>query len=67
MTKRKRFTLKQTTTALHPKVYGELSDLRSALNRSYSDIIREMVENDLPRFKDRHRQSIRDGRKPDGQ
>ncbi len=63
MAKRKRFTLKQLGTGVSPKISGELSELAWALNRPIADMIREMIENDLPRFKDRHRQAIRDGRK----
>ena len=62
MAKRKRFTLKQLGTAVSPKIHGELSELSWTLNRPIADMIREMVENDLPRFKDRHRQAIRDGK-----
>ena len=65
MAKRKRFTLKQLGTAVTPKIHGELSDLCWALNRPIADIIREMIESDLSRFKDRHRQAIRDGKKSD--
>lgn len=63
MAKRKRFTLKQLSTCVPPKVYGELSDMSWALNRPVSEIIREMVESDMPRFKDRHRKAISEGRK----
>ena len=60
---RKRFTLKSLNTAVSPKIHGELSEMAWALNQPISAIIREMVESDLPRFKDRHRQAIREGKK----
>lgn len=63
MAKRKRFTLKQLGTGVSPKIHGELSEISWALNRPIADMIREMIESDLPRFKDRHRNAIRDGRK----
>ena len=65
MANRKRFTLKQISVAIPPKIHGELSELSWALNRPIAEIIREMVENDLPRFKDRHRLAIREGKKSD--
>ena len=65
MAKRKRFTLKQLSTCVSPKIHGDLSEMAWALNRPVSEIIREMIESDLPRFKDRHRNAIRDGRKSD--
>ena len=64
MAKRKRFTLKQLGTGVSPKISGELSELAWALNRPIADMIREMIENDLPLFKDRHRQAIRDENPP---
>lgn len=63
MAKRKRFTLKQLGTGVSPKIHGELSEISWALNRPIADMIREMIESDLPRFKDRHRNAIRDGKK----
>lgn len=61
MTKRK--TLIQVGSSLNQKIHRELSEMCWALDRTMSDVLREMIENDLPRFKDRHRQAIRDGEK----
>ena len=63
MNARKRFRLKQLSTAVPPKIHRDLSECAWALNRSISEMIREMIESDLPRFKDRHRKAISDGKK----
>ena len=65
MAKRKRFPIRPISIGITTKQHGELSELCWALDRGIADVIREMIENDLPRFKDRHRNAIRDGRKSD--
>ena len=40
----------------------ELSEVGEALDRATSDVAAEMIMSDLPRFKDRHRKAIREGR-----
>ena len=65
MANRRRNPLKVIGVGIPPKVHRELSELCWAIDRPISEIIREMVENDLPRFKDRHRQAIREGNKSD--
>ena len=62
MPRRVRFKLKQLSTCVPPKIHRDLSDISWALNRPISEMIREMIENDLPRFKDRHRKAIADGK-----
>lgn len=63
MAKRKRHPLKPLTFNATTKTHRELSDIAWALDRPVSEIIREMVDSDLPRFKDRHRKAISDGKK----
>ena len=63
MARKKRNPLKPISIAITPTQHRELSKICWALDRGIADLIREMVENDLPRFKDRHRQAIRDGKK----
>lgn len=60
---RKRIKQKQIFTSVDPKLHLELSELAWALNRSVSSISGEMIQSDLKRFKDRHSQAIRDGKK----
>ena len=59
MARRKRNKMTAIGVSLDPKTIGELSELSEALDRSVSEIVREMILSDLPRFKDRHRQAIR--------
>lgn len=65
MRRKKRTIFRPLSIAVSPQLHRELSELCWALDRSVSDIAREMMTNDLPRFKDRHRTAIRDGRKSD--
>ena len=47
---------------LSTKTLREISELRELLDISNAEIIRECVENDLPRFRDRHRKAIREAK-----
>ena len=60
--KRMKNPLKVIGVGITPKIHRELSELCWALERPISDIAREMIENDIARFKDRHRQAIREGK-----
>ena len=59
MARRKRNKMTAIGVSLDPKTIVELSELSEALDRSVSEIVREMILSDMPRFKDRHRQAIR--------
>ena len=59
MARRKRNKMTAIGVSLDPKTIRELSNLSEALDRSVSEVAREMILSDLPRFKDRHRQAIR--------
>lgn len=63
MPRLKRITLKQINVGIEPKLHLELSELAWATNRSISSIAHEMIKSDLKRFKDRHSEAIRDGKK----
>lgn len=54
--------LKVIGVGITPKIHNELAEISWALDRPISEIAREMVENDLSRFKDRHRDAIRAGK-----
>ena len=59
MARRKRNKMTAIGVSLGPKTIGELSDLSEALDKAVSEIARELILSDIPRFKDRHRQAIR--------
>ena len=59
MARRKRNKMTAIGVSLDPKTIVELSELSEALDRSVSEIVREMILSDMTRFKDRHRQAIR--------
>ena len=63
--RKKRTKLKNISVMIDTSTHGVLSELCWALDKSVSEIIREMIHNDLPRFKDRHRKAISDGKKSD--
>ena len=63
MANKKRNPLKVIGVGISPQLHLELADLCWALDRPVSEIAREMIENDLSRFKDRHRDAIRKGKK----
>lgn len=47
---------------IEPELHFELAEVAWALDKNIGEIIREMVHNDLPKFKNRHRQAIREGK-----
>ena len=59
MARQKRNKMTAIGVSLDPKTIGELSELSEVLDRSVSEIAREMILSDMVRFKDRHRQAIR--------
>ena len=59
MARQKRNKMTAIGVSLDPKTIGELSELSEVLDRSVSEIAREMILSDMARFKDRHRQAIR--------
>ena len=65
MARRKRNSMTAIGVSLDPKTIRELSELSDALDRSVSEIVREMILSDMPRFKDRHRQAIREWKQSD--
>lgn len=60
---KQRNKLKSIHVTITPQMHGKLSELCWALDRPISNIIREMLDSDFPRFKDRHRKAISDGKK----
>ena len=58
MARQKRNKMTAIGVSLDPKTIGELSELSEVLDRSISEIAREMILSDMARFKDRHRQAI---------
>lgn len=63
MARRKRSRMEAIGVSLEPKTIRELIRLSETLDWSVSEIAREMIVNDLPRFKDRHRIELREAKK----
>ena len=60
--RRKRNKMNAIGVSLHPKTIRELSTLSDVLDMGVSEIAREMILNDLPRFKERHRQELKEAK-----
>ena len=45
----------QVSVGFHPRTHGKLSELAEQLETTINEIVRECVENDLPKFIDRER------------
>ena len=63
MVRRKRNNLTAIGVSLDLATLRDLSELSHALDRGVSEIAREMILNDLPRFKDKHRRELRDAKR----
>ena len=45
----------QISVGFHPQTHGKLSELAEQLETTINEIVRQCVENDLPKFIDRER------------
>ena len=59
---KKRVRRKLISVYLPEPLIRELSEVGEALDRATSNVAAEMIISDFPRFKDRHRKAIRDGK-----
>ena len=50
-----RIRKKQLTIGFHPRIYGKLSQLAEQHETSINKLVRECVENDLPKLIERYR------------
>ena len=62
MARRKRNKMEAIGVSLDPKTSRELSELSEALDKAVSEIAREMILNDLPRFRDRYRRELKEAK-----
>ena len=60
--RKKRVRRKLLSVYLPEPLIRELSEVGEALDRATSNVAAEMIISDFPRFKDRHRKAIRDGK-----
>ena len=45
----------QVSVGFHPRTYGKLSELAEQFETTINEIVRQCVENDLPKFVERER------------
>lgn len=50
-----RIRKKQISVGFHPRTFGRLSKVADDLETTVNEIVRECVENDLPKLIDRHK------------
>ena len=60
--RKKRVRRKLLSVYLPEPFIRELSEVGEALDRATSNVAAEMIMSDFPRFKDRYRKAIREGR-----
>ena len=56
----KRYTHKQCV-AFEPEMYDKINDLKKRFGLKFSEVVRECIENDLPKLIQRHTQAKRRG------
>lgn len=62
MRSRRKAFVRQVQVTTTQQMYDELNELADKYNQSVASLIREMIENDLPRLKTRRQQALRRAR-----